>query len=149
MPDCRHSLTRAAGPNRRSAARRAALLCVLLSSPAQGQEPTNGEIEYRNSCIACHGPKGEGNGPLVDELMKRPADLTILAQKNGGLFPYNRVYAVIDGRSLIPRHGDREMPIWGTQFLEENVEKYGPDAGEIVTQERIHELANYLESLQK
>ncbi len=41
------------------------------------------------------------------------------------------------------------MPIWGTQFLEENVEKYGPDAGEIVTQERIHELATYLESLQK
>ena len=49
--------------------------------------------------------------------MKRPADLTRLAEKNDGRFPYSRVFAVIDGRYLVPAHGEREMPVWGRQFL--------------------------------
>lgn len=59
------------------------------------------------------------------------------------------MFAVIDGRDIVPSHGDREMPVWGRQFLEGDMELYGPAGGEIVTTERIHELATYIESLQR
>ena len=82
-------------------------------------------------------------------LMKRPADLTRLEKENGGEFPYWRVFAVIDGRYMVPEHGEREMPVWGRQFLQEDAKVYGPKGGEIVTTERIHELAGYVQSLQR
>ena len=113
------------------------------------QEQAYGEAEYVNSCAACHGPDAKGDGPMADVLMRRPPDLTVLAEKNGGEFPYNKVFAVIDGRFIVPGHGERDMPIWGRQFFEEDAKAYGPNGGEIVAQERIHELTNYLGSLQK
>lgn len=56
---------------------------------------------------------------------------------------------MIDGRFLVPSHGEREMPVWGRQFLVDDVDLYGPAGGEIVTTERIHSLAGYIESLQR
>jgi mono/diheme cytochrome c family protein len=108
-----------------------------------------GEAEYLNSCAVCHGLEGMGDGPLTEILMKRPADLTRISDRNGGTFPYARVFAVIDGRFLVPSHGEREMPVWGRQFLVDDVDLYGPAGGEIVTTERIHSLAGYIESLQR
>jgi mono/diheme cytochrome c family protein len=108
-----------------------------------------GEAEYLNSCAACHGTEGKGDGPMGDVLMKRPADLTRLKRDNRGEFPYWRVFAVIDGRYMVPGHGERDMHVWGRQFLEGDVKVYGPNGGEIVTTERIHNLAGYVESLQR
>ena len=36
-----------------------------------------------------------------------------LAGANGGVFPFEHVYAAIDGRLGIRVHGTREMPVWG------------------------------------
>lgn len=108
-----------------------------------------GEAEFLNSCAVCHGVEGKGDGPLADLLVKRPADLTRISKRNGGRFPYARVFAVIDGRYAVPSHGEREMPVWGRQFLEDDAKLYGPAGGEIVTTERIHELAGYVQSLQR
>jgi hypothetical protein len=59
----------------------------------------------------------KGNGPVSKELKTPPADLTVLAKNNNGVFPYDMVYQVIDGRnSTIKSHGTREMPIWGYRF---------------------------------
>ena len=113
------------------------------------QELDYGKAEYMNSCAACHGPKGLGNGPLAPELKTEPADLTVLSDKNDGAFPYWRVFAVIDGRYVVPGHGDRDMPVWGRQFLEEDAHTFGPSGGEIVTTERIHALAAYVQTLQR
>ncbi|AMS42133.1 cytochrome C [Aminobacter aminovorans] len=41
------------------------------------------------------------------------------------------------------------MPVWGQQFLLSDKRLYGPDDGPVVTQERIHELATFIESLQR
>ncbi|MGB3390416.1 MAG: cytochrome c [Pseudaminobacter sp.] len=127
----------------------ASLLAVAFFDAASAQETGYGEAEFRDSCAVCHGPEGEGDGPLADELQTRPADLTRLADKNGGEFPYYRVFAVIDGRYIVPGHGERDMPVWGRQFLDDDVKVYGPNGGEIVTTERIHELASYVQSLQR
>lgn len=108
-----------------------------------------GEAEYLNSCAACHGLEGRGDGALAPLLTKRPADLTRLADRNGGSFPYERVVNVIDGREVVPSHGTREMPVWGRQFIDEDTRTYGQAGGEIVTAERIRGLADYIKTLQR
>lgn len=127
----------------------ASAIVLVLSQGVAAEEMTYGQAEYLNSCAVCHGVTGEGNGPLAEELVKRPADLTRLAERNGGEFPYFKVFATIDGRFVVPGHGERDMPVWGRQFLSEDAVTFGPSGGEIVTEERIHQLAAYIESLQK
>jgi mono/diheme cytochrome c family protein len=127
-----------------------AMLWLTVSSQVgSAEEMGYGEAEFLNSCAVCHGVEGKGDGPLGDELMKRPADLTRISQRNGGTFPYARVFSIIDGRYVVPGHGEREMPVWGRQFLVDDTDLYGPAGGEIVTNERIHALAGYVESLQR
>lgn len=120
-----------------------------VASAVAGERMSYGEAEYLNSCAVCHGVEGKGDGPLSDLLVKRPADLTSISKRNGGRFPYARVIAVIDGRYDVPGHGNRDMPVWGRQFLEDDQRLYGPAGGEIVTTERINELAGYVQSLQR
>lgn len=127
----------------------AGLLLALAQGTALAQEFAAGKIEYMNSCAVCHGPEGKGNGPLADELQTRPVDLTRLAEKNQGAFPFWSVYAVIDGRYIVPGHGGRDMPVWGDQFLDESSTIYGPGGGEIVARELILELAGYVQTLQR
>jgi mono/diheme cytochrome c family protein len=108
-----------------------------------------GQAEFLNSCAACHGEDGRGRGPIAGELLNPPADLTLLTRGNDGAFPYYRVFAVIDGRYLVQGHGEREMPVWGRQFIEEDARMFGKHGGEMITTERIHELTGYIESLQR
>lgn len=108
-----------------------------------------GEAEFLNSCAACHGEDGRGAGPIAGDLLKPPTDLTLLTRGNDGAFPFYRVFAVIDGRYLVSGHGDREMPVWGRQFIEEDARMFGAQGGELITTERIHELTSYIESIQR
>ena len=119
----------------------AAALASGACDAAAAQDMSYGEAEYLNSCAVCHGLEGKGDGPFGDVLVKRPADLTRLSKQNGGDFPYSRVFAVIDGRYVLPEHGEPEMPVWGRRFLEEDAKLYGPSGGEIVATDRIHNLA--------
>lgn len=129
----------------------AATLAILLQSVvgAHAQPLAYGEAEYLNSCVACHGERGRGDGPLAEALITAPADLTGMAAANGGEFPYWKVFATIDGRAMVTAHGTREMPVWGREFLPDDRKTYGPIGGEAVTQERIHALAEYLATLQR
>lgn len=74
-----------------------------------------GKYEYDSNCVACHGNNLKG-GAYVDFLKVTPPDLTLLSKKNGGTFPLERVYSVIDGRQQVQAHGPREMPIWGRDY---------------------------------
>jgi hypothetical protein len=76
-----------------------------------------GEREYSYSCAVCHGADGKGKGPLSVELKSIPADLTVLAKKNDGVFPFNSAYEIIDGRRTVIAHGTRDMPIWGDRYM--------------------------------
>ena len=119
------------------------------ATAAQDEDLSYGEAEFMNSCAACHGERGVGNGPMAPALVTPPADLTLLSERNGGEFPYYRVFAVIDGRHIVPGHGDRDMPVWGRQFVEEDARMFGPLGGELVTTDRIHALAEYVATLQQ
>jgi mono/diheme cytochrome c family protein len=95
------------------------LIAALIgSAPVSGwaEDFDAGKIEYSSGCSVCHGTDGKGAGPLAAELKTKPANLTMLAKRNGGVFPLNTVYETIDGRRPIASHGTREMPVWGQRF---------------------------------
>src|SRR5574341_738411 len=81
-----------------------------------------GKREFDNRCAVCHAPNGKGNGPYAPYLKTPAPDLTVLSKRNGGIFPIQRVYEVIEGAGL--GHGSREMPIWGKAFSMEAAEYY-------------------------
>jgi mono/diheme cytochrome c family protein len=100
----------------------AALLAVFLSVPGPtraGQDDGSaavGRTTYRPYCTSCHGPEGKGDGKLAEALDPKPTDLTLLAQRNGGVFPAERVRQIIDGRTPLAGHRRGEMPAWGKVF---------------------------------
>ena len=108
-----------------------------------------GKREYDSNCIACHGKDLKG-GAYVDFLKVTPPDLTQSSKKNGGVFPLERVYAVIDGRQEVKAHGPRDMPIWGRDYQikagEHYVDmNYDPEA---FVRGRIFALIDYLNRMQ-
>jgi hypothetical protein len=50
----------------------------------------------------------------------KPADLTHVAKKNGGTFPFQGVMAYIDGTKGVRAHGDPVMPVWGEMFRDDS-----------------------------
>jgi mono/diheme cytochrome c family protein len=127
--------------------REAVFKCLIIANAIIGfngwawaQDLDFGKMAYEDSCAACHGKDGTGNGPLSQELKTRPPNLTILAKNNNGVFPVDRMYEIIDGRKSITSHGTREMPIWGNAFL-----SFGP---ENVVRSRIMAIIDYLNRIQ-
>ena len=132
------------------------LLYIASANPAFAQS-TNKAIpaadEYQNSCAVCHGPNGQGDGPMALFLTVKPPDLTALAKRNRGQFPFDRVMRVIDGRSEGGAHGTRTMPIWGDRYTSESAaaymqEPYRSYSAEPLVRARILELTYYIQSIQ-
>jgi mono/diheme cytochrome c family protein len=105
-----------------------------------------GHQYFDRYCSACHGVEGHGDGPAATALQPRPADLTRIAQRRGGQFPAPEVAAYIDGRTWVPAHGQREMPVWGERF-KEMLE--GDALGEFVARSHVWFLLQYLQSIQQ
>ena len=80
---------------------------------AQKAKTDLGKKEFELQCAICHGMDAKGNGFYRESLKVAPPDLTLLARKNGGVFPVERISSIIDGRAQIAAHGSRDMPIWG------------------------------------
>jgi mono/diheme cytochrome c family protein len=129
---------------------------IVLSSKSFGQDQaespgadSSGEHAFQLYCSNCHGDGGRGDGPLALDLTVPPPDLTKLSVRNGGVFPRERLRAIIDGREALKNHGDREMPVWGVWFKMEAEEGLGGAEGDEGTvQRRINALIDFLETLQ-
>lgn len=126
----------------------AAVLLGVQPSRSFGQDDT-GEHDFRLYCSSCHGEDGRGDGPKTFGLSGPAPDLTKLSERNGGVFPRERLQAIIDGREILKNHGDREMPVWGLWFKMEAEEDLGGAEGDEGTvQRRITALIDFLETLQ-
>jgi mono/diheme cytochrome c family protein len=121
------------------------LPAAVQASTAIAQERPNGQDEFRTYCASCHGTSGRGNGIMAEQLVKKPADLTVLAKNNGGRFPLDRVIATIDGRFEVAGHGAREMPVWGKIFRSDHEASNSPVSAE----DRTLALAYYIRGIQK
>jgi hypothetical protein len=72
-----------------------------------------------------------------------PPDLTKFTERNGGMFPAERVRRIIEGRG-VPSHGDREMPVWGDVFrIPREGGAMSPEAA------RIDAIVRYLQAIQE
>jgi len=123
----------------------AALPALLAAAPAQAREDEvlrDGRQAYQENCTACHGDSAKGDGPMAEILTIKPADLTEIAKKNGGVFPFWRVYGIID--NTIPMKGHAYMPNFESRFRsEEQKPGYAP------SYLRILALTHWLESIQE
>jgi mono/diheme cytochrome c family protein len=116
------------------------------NSLAQEKEvSTAGQNVFNQNCAVCHGREGKGDGVAASMLTVKPADLTQIAKKNGGEFPFWKIYGVIDGRQDVKAHGTRDMPIWGEEF---RLQAGTSVAAESQVRGRILELVYYLQSIQ-
>ena len=125
---------------------------VTLAQTDPEQAPA--ATEFRNSCAVCHGLDGQGNGPMAVLIKVKPPDLTSLAARNGGTFPFDYVMRVIDGRAAIGPHGTRDMPVWGDRYMRDfpkthMQESYRSKTAEPLVRARILELTYYLQSIQR
>lgn len=117
---------------------------------AQVDEVQKGGRElFVQNCAACHGTNAQGTGPMTSHLLGTPANLTILSKKNRGVFPFWRVYRMIDGREAIAQHGPREMPAWGNWFQIPEDEGHGSTDWRDQVRGRLWQLLVYLESIQE
>lgn len=114
----------------------------IATPPPLALESLTGRDSFERYCASCHGSDGRGTGPVAAALKTRPADLTTLADRNGGTFPRARVASSIAGIDApLPSHGTREMPVWGSTFR-------GLESSEARVKVRLANLVAYVESLQ-
>ena len=118
------------------------MVSVLGTSGARAQ-PYSGSGDYQLYCVSCHGPEARGDGMIAKSLKKRPADLTQIAQRNGGVFSDEKVFKAIDGRQPGIVHSPTDMPAWG-----EVLAKSSGSAGAENAAARIDALVKYLQTLQ-
>ncbi len=119
---------------------------AMLAAPAMADEL--GRQEFMNYCASCHGESGMGNGPVAEYLSVTPPNLTGLAARNGGEFPYLNVFMIIDGRTGVGPHGS-DMPVWGDIFKMHEVDASADYGAETIVRGRILSLVKYLESIQQ
>ena len=115
-----------------------------------GGRVVSGGDEYRKFCAQCHGLTGKGDGPVASELKKSPADLTLLAKKNNGTFPYQHVFDTISGKDVIKSHGTRDMPMWS---LELAMPRHGGGGtirrSQYQVDQEIKRITDYIKSIQQ
>ena len=117
---------------------------AITGTSAGGE--AHGADMYAVYCTSCHGKDARGTGPLADDLSVRPADLTRLAARNGGVFPYAPTMARIHG---YPGQF-HEMPQFGPLLEGPQVAWQDPVTGEVIdTPRALLALARYLASVQR
>jgi nucleotide-binding universal stress UspA family protein/mono/diheme cytochrome c family protein len=111
-------------------------------APVMKQTIPGGEL-FRTYCVTCHGTTARGDGPLASSMTRKPADLTELAKRNGGVYPSELVFRTIDGKKPVRGHGGADMPVWGDAFARSR------DVNNPAQVEKmIQSLVDYLESIQ-
>jgi mono/diheme cytochrome c family protein len=103
----------------------------------------SGQEMYKQFCAACHGADAKGNGPAASRLKTPPSDLTTLAKRYKGKFPYDYVFSVLRFGPGSSAHGSSNMPTWGPVF--QIIDK----SNEQAVRQRIKRLSDYLSSLQE
>jgi hypothetical protein len=70
--------------------------------------------------------------------------LTRIAKRNGGAFPFWKVYGIVAGEAPVRAHDLSPMPMWAQRFRAEEETRYAAPA-----HVRILLLTHYLESIQE
>ena len=125
------------------------LLAMGFAFTAQTAAAQSGKQDYEAYCAECHGKAGKGNGPTTQNIPMNPPppDLTGLAKKNGGKFPFDEVVDTIDGRKNLPSHERIQMPFLGAT-LQQRGKEFTPESDAEVKR-RVEAMARYVQHLQQ
>ena len=119
--------------------------CVTMSQYSVTPHRYPGVRTYQVFCASCHGLTGHGDGPVQPLLKAGVPDLTRISERHGGKFPVEDIRRIIDGRTELPAHGARKMPVWGFEF-------YGNNTDDTIAREQANQtitrLVDYLETIQ-
>ena len=109
-----------------------------------------GKLEFEEKCAVCHGVSATGDGVLADSLKQKPADLTLISERNGGTFPSSKIIAKIWGRDreIIATHIISEMPAFYAAPIFGQDEDFEDSAGRLSLQQN-HNIVSYLATIQK
>ena len=127
---------------------------VLAQEMGPGGRIITGSGQYRTHCSQCHGMDGKGDGPMAAVLNVKPADLTMLAKNNGGVFPEERVLQSINGTGQVAGHGTKgeagktPMPVWGLAFRASSGSGSGADFTPQEVEKKIKLIVDYIKTLQ-
>lgn len=119
-----------------------------LAACVEKERTPTGAEDFATYCASCHGAGGRGDGPAAAGLESRPADLTRIAARNGGVFPGTRVMAKIWGYTG-GRDGASPMPQFGPLLQGDLVPYDGGDGIATPTPVRLVQIAEHLKTLQE
>ncbi|HEY7673252.1 MAG TPA: cytochrome c [Gammaproteobacteria bacterium] len=121
----------------------AALAACAAEPPAPA--PPSGAMTFATHCASCHGPQGEGDGPVAATMAVAVPNLRALTERNDGVFPAEAIASYIDGRALPAAHGTRLMPVWGDVFSA--TQRLVVDAAD--PEQRIAAVVDFLREIQR
>jgi len=126
----------------------AALFLILggVRSVSWEAETDQGRMYFLRYCASCHGVERKGDGTVSRSLKVKPADLTQLKKKNKGVFPLEKVTAMINGKAKLEAHGESKMPVWGEIFEKQASGQKNPVD---TSSKKINALAEYIERIQR
>jgi hypothetical protein len=119
---------------------------LTLAACAREEVPIDaGRALFVENCAACHGMGARGDGPLADGMRPRPADLTQIAARNGGIWDMAAVMSRIDGY----RQPGGAMPEFGAVLEGPTVMVDTGDGIETPAPQPLFELADFLRRIQE
>jgi mono/diheme cytochrome c family protein len=122
-------------------------LALAIAACAPQDKVTGAALDFAENCTACHGPAGRGNGPVAVGMTPAPSDLTLLSQKNDGVFPKARVMGQLVGYTM--GRSDTHMPVF-EELRSGPTVMFDDGSGEAVaTPARLVAMADYLQTLQQ
>lgn len=120
------------------------LACGAAAGPgARAKILEEGRQDFEENCIACHGTDATGTGELSEKLIWPPKDLTQISARNGGSFPFWRMFEIIAGEQKVEGHKTFQMPLYSKRMRGDDFKP-----GYLPSHVRILELTHYLESIQ-
>lgn len=123
-------------------------LALAACTGAEMPQPDEGARLYAENCAMCHGPTGQGDGPLAGEMSPPPANLALIAARNDGSFPRARMMSIIDGYKRADLPG-QDMPEFGLLLEGDTVPVDTGDGVLTPTPRPLAALLAYLEAIQQ
>jgi mono/diheme cytochrome c family protein len=120
-------------------------ISLVPHASAQSLADESGRQLYMRFCASCHGPTGNGDGPVGSQLEVMVPNLTGLSRRYGDRFNQAQMREIIDGRASVIAHGTRTMPVWGYEFW---VDEGADMEAEAAVRTIVDKLIAYIRSLQ-
>lgn len=125
----------------------AAVLLVAACTPEEMPQASDGRALFMENCAVCHGVDAKGDGTMARAMAKPPANLTLIAVRNGDVFPRAKVMSTIDGYAKSDINGPN-MPEFGALLEGDLVPFDSGDGVQTPTPRKLVALLEYIESIQ-